>query len=83
MPGARARTGAAVKIHPREALVRQAESDLSEAVHRAMEKNATALTTIETLAVLNRVLSDCIARILKYEIREERHGDPNKPGGLA
>jgi len=67
-------------IHPRERLVTQAECDLSRALMAVWEKYD--LTNAEMLRVTASVLGGHISRHAKYRIREERHGDPNKPGGL-
>jgi hypothetical protein len=40
------------------------------------------LTTAELFSILGGTLGDQIAGIAKYLIREERHGDQDKPGGL-
>ena len=74
--GARSR-----KIHKRESIVRLAELDITEAVHKITEKHK--LTTLEMLCVVNGAMSGVIGSIVKYEIRNERHGNYDKPGGLA
>lgn len=70
-----------MKIHERERVVREADAALRQAVLDWSAKH-DQLTVNETLQVLNRVSSDQVAAILKYEIREERHGDQDRPGGL-
>jgi hypothetical protein len=64
-------------IHPRVKLVREAQIKLSGAISEAIRE----LTVAESLQVINGVMSDRIGTILKYEIRRERHGDTDKPGG--
>ena len=70
------------KIHPREHPVLAATSELRSLVAKWMGKNPD-LTTFELLQVVNGVLYSEMSGILKYAIREERHGDTNKPGGWA
>lgn len=68
-------------IHPRERLVREAENKLTQAfIEWAKDKD---LTIIEELQVVNKVSSDWVSTILKYELRQERHGNKNTPSGLA
>jgi hypothetical protein len=66
------------RMHEREALVRAAETKLRTALAEATE----GLTEYESLRVVNGCASDYIGGIAKYGIREERHGNVNKPGGL-
>jgi len=67
------------RIHEREKLVTAAEIELRKATMKAAED----LTQGEYLRVLVNVLAGVISSIAKYAIREERHGDPDTPGGLA
>lgn len=69
------------KLHEREAVVREAKLKLSEAVQEWGKGHD--LTQFEYLQVVQGVLGDEILGACKYAIRVERHGDPNKPGGLA
>ncbi len=69
-----------MKIHPREEKVRAAENDLRKAISDARAKYD--LTAFEELRIATQVFADVAGSIAKYGIREERHGDPNKPGGL-
>jgi len=66
-----------IKIHPREEIVKQAQIELGDVVLKTMKK----LTTAEFLQVINTEFSNRIGGIAKYWIRDERHGDQNKPGG--
>ena len=70
-----------MRIHKREFTVRQAELEITEAVHKITDKHK--LTTWEMLRVVNVALSGVIGSIVRYEIRNERHGNYDKPGGLA
>lgn len=65
-------------LHPRERLVTKAKLDLQMAIEGPLE----GLTEAEKLRVVNSVLSSYIGSVVKYAIREERHGDLEKPGGL-
>jgi hypothetical protein len=66
-------------MHSRETVVREAELKLKRALLEAIKD----LTEAEGLRVVNAVMSSHIGSVAKYAIREERHGDPEKPGGLA
>ncbi len=67
------------RVHEREKLVKAAELKLGGMVADACGD----LTTAESLRVLVNVLGDGVGRIAKYAIRQERHGDTDKPGGWA
>lgn len=67
-----------MKIHSRSTMVEDAEQKIRTAMHEATSE----LTLTERLQVVHRVASDYIAGILKYSIRQERHGDTEKPGDL-
>ena len=69
-----------MKIHPREALVNESEKDLRELLHDIQFKRD--LTDGEYFRVLCVAFAE-VGVWAKYKIREERHGDSNKPGGLA
>lgn len=69
-----------MKIHRREIRCRAAESDLRNAIGELSDKHD--LTGAEMLRIVNAVLSDYIASIAKYDIRQERHGNTDTPGGL-
>lgn len=72
-----------MKIHEREKTVRQAKRVLSEKLLEWMQEYAEKLTFAEELRVVGGELGDYISRMAKYQIRRDRHGDDNKPGGLA
>jgi methyl coenzyme M reductase gamma subunit len=65
------------RIHPRESMVRAAESR----VRNALANETHGLTEGERLRVIAAVFGDAVGSIAKLAIREERHGDPDKPGG--
>jgi len=69
------------KIHERESLVKSAELQLREAIVEMMK--SWDLTTFETIQVFNKVMSEEIASVVKYQIRFERHGNYDTPGGWA
>jgi hypothetical protein len=68
-----------MKIHPREQLIKEIEMKLKTAIVEATRE----LTTAETIQLVNHVCRDEIAGIVKYQIRMERHGNTNTPGGMA
>ena len=65
--------------HPRESLVSTARSDLSGTIARWQADHD--LTEAETTAILVEQLAGAVGGIAKYQIRFERHGDYDKPGG--
>jgi hypothetical protein len=67
------------KLHPRELLVKEAERKVRDAIYGSTKD----LTVFERISVVTNVLTDHVLASCKYGIRLERHGDPNKPGGLA
>jgi hypothetical protein len=56
--------------------VQLAESEIESACIELRKKHG--LTDVEWLQILNRMETGC----LKYMLRQERHGDKNKPAGL-
>lgn len=71
-------------IHPREAIVETAKRKLESAVVDVVtSEEFTVLTSAEYTKVINLVLSDRIASLMRHLIRVERHGDSDKPGGVA
>lgn len=70
-----------MRMHPRERLVDEAEKVIAAAVLKVLED--FDLTDAEYISVLTNALNTAILRRTKYMIRQERHGDPNKPGGLS
>jgi len=69
-----------MKMHPREKKIDEAESILNKAILDVMELD---LTNAEYLSVIGSVFGGAITSRTKYMIRYERHGDAEKPGGLA
>ena len=68
------------RIHPREKIVDEAEQKLRAVVFELIQSE---LTQGEFLKVLGNVMDGEIRSIAKYAIRRERHGDEDKPGGIA
>lgn len=69
------------KLHEREAIVREAKLKLSEAVQEWGK--GQDLTQFEYIQVVQSVLGEAVMSTCRYGIRVERHGDPEKPSGLA
>lgn len=71
------------EVNSRYFLVQRAEGELSSEIIKKMnsfdEKEETALTVNEWISVLNNVFHSHIGSIVKYEIRQERHGTESKP----
>ena len=65
------------RIHEREMPVQIAESEIHLACLKMREKYG--LTDVEWLQILNHMAASC----MKYMLREERHGDMDKPAGLV
>jgi hypothetical protein len=72
-----------IRIHPRMYLVRDLERAIADAIHGRLDKSAGELTNWECVQAITKATSDAIGSIAKYEIRIERHGDPDKPGDEA
>ena len=70
-----------MRIHSREQMVNEAKGKASLALLEALDKYPD-LTNGEYVKVVNQVAYELIASWAKYQIREERHGDPDKEGGL-
>ena len=70
-----------MKMHEREMVVKEVQLKLSK--HLCDTMIDSDLTYGEQLRVLTEVYGNWIASIAKYMIREERHGDTTKCGGLA
>lgn len=66
-----------MREHPRAQMVRQASSRIKVAFFEMVDEHG--LTYVETA----QVLAECLQTNLKYALRVERHGDENKPAGLA
>jgi hypothetical protein len=69
-----------MRLHSREEIVTKASLDLQVALTE-WTKNHPELTSAEFLKVLLGTCHDRAKSLLKIEIRYERHGDANKPGG--
>jgi len=69
-------------IHTREAIVHKAERALDTAISLWKAEHRD-LTTTELLSVMNHIFSSAVGVIMKHLIRQERHGDSDKPGGWA
>jgi hypothetical protein len=67
-----------VKIHPRRAITEAALRTLRTAWTEA----ARDLTGAEAISVLSSFAAEQIGIITKYQIRQERHGDTDKPGDV-
>ena len=68
-------------MHAREKVVREAELELRTIL---LKSNwSKELTDLERIMTVREVLSDVIANYFRYQLRMERHNDPNKPAGLA
>lgn len=65
-----------MKLHKREAIYRKAELDFNIFYVEWVKKHH--LTDGEILMIL----ASSISTIAKYQIRYERHGNYNEPGGL-
>ena len=65
------------RIHPREAIVNRAESNLRVAIEQATD----GLTSREALRIVSSAFHHYLAGWAKYAIRKERHGDLDTPGG--
>ena len=69
------------RIHNREYIVRNVSLQLKKQLMDAIEEHN--LTEGEQLRICVEVYSEWVGGMAKYMIRDERHGDPNKCGGLA
>ncbi len=70
-----------MRLHAREQIVTAAEIDLRTAISEWSKKH-TKLTSAEYLKVLLGVTHDQAQSLLKIEIRIDRHGNAETPGGL-
>ena len=69
-------------IHPREEVTRKAELKLRGLLLEWMtSEEAIALTTTEYLCVAHAATDELVGQRLKYCLRQERHGDSDKPAG--
>lgn len=67
------------RIHHREKQVNTAKLDLSQALLDITTKHD--LTDAETLRIVAQVAYEHVGGLAKHWIRQERHGDSDKPGG--
>ncbi len=67
-----------MKEHERAIIVREAE----RALRNAVGETTRGLTDSEIASVLVRVMADEVAGIMKYRIRQERHGNTDTPGDV-
>lgn len=69
------------RLHPREALVSSAENDLRIALFAWADQHPD-LTSAEYLKIVLGISNETVQSLLKAEIRLERHGNADTPGGL-
>jgi hypothetical protein len=69
------------RLHARERVVTDARLELTEAVIDWRRKHDD-LTWGELFSIVGEVLGGQVTGLAKYLIREERHGDQDKPGGI-
>lgn len=67
------------KVHPRERITKEAAQKLRLAIAEVTRE----LTTWETTQVVALVFGEELSGIAKYQIRYERHGNYDTPGGFA
>lgn len=67
------------RIHPREAAVKQAERNIGAAIDEAVK----GLTAAEAVRAVNAAFGSWLGGMARSWIRQERHGDVDKPGGAA
>lgn len=65
-----------MKIHKREQIVADARADVAIAISKAFQKHGV------TYGEATQILAAELAGLAKYQIREERHSDASKPGGV-
>lgn len=69
-----------MRLHPREHATDMAELALAEVMYAELDKHD--LTGGEWLRVVHGAYNRVMSGFVKGVIRDERHGDPDKPGGL-
>ena len=69
-----------MRLHAREIVINEAELELLTKINE-WTKQHPDLTSAEYLKILLGVCHDQAQALLKIEIRIERHGDANTPGG--
>lgn len=72
-----------MKLHEREKLIREAEFALKSALIDWSSSFGDKITFAEEIRIVSGELGGWLGSAAKYAIREERHGDTSKPGGLA
>lgn len=70
-----------MRLHEREPIVLKASADLRMAVVDWEREHD--LSNLEAHAVILDVLGTELGQYFKYEIRMERHGNYDEPGGVA
>jgi len=65
------------KEHPRAKIVRLAKAEIGLALARAVGQHD--LTRVEVIRIITGACHDYVADVTKYMLREERHGDEDKP----
>lgn len=70
-----------MRIHPREQPAQMAATALVSAIYEWMQAHPD-LTTSEVFAAVIEAHHSVLARMIRDEIRIERHGTTDKPGGL-
>ena len=71
-----------MRLHPREELVRDSRLELMNRLADWNEKHTEELTEVEWIQIITSCFSWEMSTFCKFAIREERHGDADKPGGL-
>jgi hypothetical protein len=67
------------RIHPREAAVKTTERNIGAAIDEAVK----GLTAAEAVRAVNEAFGSWLGGLARSWIRQERHGDTDKPGGAA
>ena len=70
-----------MRLHKREELVTVAAADLDRVIFE-WGKRHPELTAAEYIKVVLGTSNDKVQGLLKLEIRQERHGNTDKPGGV-
>jgi type III secretory pathway component EscV len=71
------------RLHERQQIVTEARMALMEALVEWAEQYEEVLTPAEYLATLVGESTSVVQSNLKYQIRYERHGNTDTPGGWA
>lgn len=70
-----------IRRHERDVLCKEAQLDMGSALNNVREQHD--LTDIEYLQAVSSVCADAIASYAQYELRIERHGNPDVPSGIV